>query len=101
MLRQAYERDTTDAEIVDVFNASLEAMRRAAAVIVDPAAVPLDGIRRAQGAGPCGGFKYDINRYLAGHGDRIPVKSLSSRPSIVGSPRRRRGCRVAGNERAD
>ncbi len=76
VLRQAYERDTTDAEIVDVFKASLEAMRRAGAVIVDPVAVPLDGIRRAQGAGPCGGFKYDINRYLAGHGDRIPVKSL-------------------------
>jgi Asp-tRNA(Asn)/Glu-tRNA(Gln) amidotransferase A subunit family amidase len=38
--------------------------------------VPLDNIRRAQDAPACGGFKYDINRYLASHGDRIPVKSL-------------------------
>jgi len=76
VLRQAYERDTTDREIVDVFMKAVEDMRRAGAVIVDPAAVPLDGIARAPGAAPCGGFKHDINRYLASHGDRIPVKSL-------------------------
>jgi amidase len=33
-------------------------------------------VRRPQGSGQCGGFKYDINRYLAGHGDRVPVKTL-------------------------
>jgi Asp-tRNA(Asn)/Glu-tRNA(Gln) amidotransferase A subunit family amidase len=77
VLRQAYERDTTDPEIVQVFTTALDAMRKAGAVIVDPAAVPLDGIRRDPGAGTCGGFKYDINRYLAGHGDRVPVKSLA------------------------
>ena len=76
VLRQAYERDTTDPEILEVFTKALDDMRRAGAVIVDPAAVPLDGIRRVQDAGPCGGFKYDINRYLASHGDRIPVKAL-------------------------
>ena len=26
--------------------------------------------------GSCGGFKYDINRYLAAQGDRVPVHSL-------------------------
>jgi Asp-tRNA(Asn)/Glu-tRNA(Gln) amidotransferase A subunit family amidase len=77
VLRQAYERDTTDPEIVQVFTSALDAMRNAGAVIVDPAAVPLDGTRRDPGAGTCGGFKYDINRYLAGHGDRVPVKSLA------------------------
>jgi Asp-tRNA(Asn)/Glu-tRNA(Gln) amidotransferase A subunit family amidase len=76
VLRQAYERDTTDPEILEVFTKALDDMRRAGAAIVDPAAVPLDGIRRVQDAGPCGGFKYDINRYLASHGDRIPVKAL-------------------------
>ena len=30
-----------------------------------------------QGAGPCKGFKYDINRYLASHGDRVPVHNLA------------------------
>ena len=77
VLRQAYERDTTDAEIVEVFTRALEAMRQAGAVIVDPAPVPLDGIRRDTSAGACGGFKHDINRYLAAHGDRVPVKSLA------------------------
>ena len=74
VLRQAYERDTTDAEIVKVFMAALEDMKRAGAVIVDPVRVDLDQIRRQQGAGTCGGFKYDINRYLAAHGDRVPVQ---------------------------
>ena len=78
VLRQAYERDTTDPEIVDVFMRAVEDLRRAGATIIDPAQVEgLDSIRRVQGAGPCMGFKYDINRYLASHGDRIPVKSLA------------------------
>jgi Asp-tRNA(Asn)/Glu-tRNA(Gln) amidotransferase A subunit family amidase len=76
VLRQAYERDTTDPEIVEVFLAALEDMKRAGAVIVDPARVDLEGIRRSQENGPCGGFKHDINRYLAAHGDRVPVRSL-------------------------
>lgn len=76
VLRQAYERETTDPEIVKVFMAAVEDLRKAGAVIVDPAPVELTGIRRQQGAGQCGGFKYDMNRYLASHGDRVPVKSI-------------------------
>ena len=78
VLHQAYERETTDPEIVRVFMAAVEDLRRAGATIVDPATVEgLDAIRRPQGAGPCMGFKYDINRYLAAQGDRVPVKSLA------------------------
>jgi amidase len=77
VLRQAYERDTTDPEIVAVFMAAVEDLKHAGATIVDPARVPLDDIRRAQDAGPCMGFKYDINRYLASHGGDVPVKSLA------------------------
>ena len=76
VLRQAYERETTDAEIVSVFMKAVEDMRRAGAVIVDPAPVPLDGISRNRGVGSCAGFKHDINRYLGSHGDRVPVKNL-------------------------
>ena len=76
VLRQAYERDTTDPEIVQVFTAAVEDLKRAGATIVDPARVDLDQVRRAQNSGSCAGFKYDINRYFAGHGDRIPMKSL-------------------------
>ena len=76
ILRQAYERDTADAEVVAVFMSAVEDLKRAGAIVVDPARVELGDVRRVQGSGPCGGFKYDINRYLAGHGDRVPVKTL-------------------------
>jgi amidase len=77
ILRQAYERETTDPEIVKVFMAAIDDMKRAGAIIVDPVRVDLDQAQRPQGAGTCGGFKYDINRWLASHGERIPVKSLA------------------------
>jgi Asp-tRNA(Asn)/Glu-tRNA(Gln) amidotransferase A subunit family amidase len=77
VLRQAYERDTTDPEIVRLFMKATDTMRQAGAIIVDPATVPLDDVRRNSGAGACGGFKHDINQYLAAHGDTVPVKSLA------------------------
>jgi amidase len=76
ILRQAYERDTTDPEIVDVFMAAIGDLKRAGATIVDPARVDLEQVRRPQGGGSCGGFKYDMNRYLAAQGDRVPVHSV-------------------------
>ena len=77
VLRQAYERETTDAEVVSVFRAALDDMRRAGATVVDPAAVEgLDQIKREEKAPPCGGFKHDINRWFAGHAGKPPVKSL-------------------------
>ena len=78
VLRQAYERPTTDPEIVRVFQAALDDLKRAGATIVDPATVEgLSAIRRSQDAGPCMGFKYDMNHYLAAWGDRVPLKNLS------------------------
>ena len=78
VLRQAYERETTDPEVAEVFLAAVEDLRRAGAIVVDRATIEgLDGIQRPRDAGPCMGFKYDINRYLASHGDRVPVKSLA------------------------
>jgi Asp-tRNA(Asn)/Glu-tRNA(Gln) amidotransferase A subunit family amidase len=76
VLRQAYERDTLDPDVVLVFTAAVKDLERAGATIVDPATVDLAEVKRAQGAGSCGGFKYDINRYLAAQGDRAPVHSL-------------------------
>jgi Asp-tRNA(Asn)/Glu-tRNA(Gln) amidotransferase A subunit family amidase len=76
ILRQAYERDTADAEVIDVFMAAVHDLQRAGATIVDPVHVDLAEVRRPQGSGSCGGFKYDINRYLAAQGDRVPVHTL-------------------------
>jgi amidase len=82
VLRQAYERETTDPEVVRVFMAAVEDLRRAGATIVDPATVEgLDEIRRAQSSGPatgpCMGFKYDLNGFLKARGDRVPLKTLA------------------------
>jgi Asp-tRNA(Asn)/Glu-tRNA(Gln) amidotransferase A subunit family amidase len=76
LLRQAYERETTDPEILDVFMVAVEDLTRAGATIVDPAHVELEDVRRPQDGGSCGGFKYDINRYLAAQRDRVPVHTL-------------------------
>jgi Asp-tRNA(Asn)/Glu-tRNA(Gln) amidotransferase A subunit family amidase len=75
VLRQAYERPNADPEVVTIFMAAVEDLRRAGATIVDPAAVELNDLRRGGGAGPCMGFKYDLNRFLAARGDRIPANS--------------------------
>jgi len=76
VLRQAYERDTLDPEIRHVFEKALDDLRKAGATIVDGVRVDLASVRREQGAGSCGGFKYDMNRYLAGLGAAAPRKNL-------------------------
>jgi Asp-tRNA(Asn)/Glu-tRNA(Gln) amidotransferase A subunit family amidase len=75
ILRQAYERESTDPEIVGIFMTAIEDLRRAGATIVDPA--PVEAVRRERGSGPCMGFKYDINHFLAARGDLVPVKTLT------------------------
>jgi amidase len=78
VLRFAYERESTDPEIVQVFMRAVEDLKLAGATIIDPGVVDGIGeIRRAQGSGPCMGFKYDINRFFAERGDTIPMKSLA------------------------
>ncbi|HTB14115.1 MAG TPA: amidase family protein [Bryobacteraceae bacterium] len=75
ILRQAYERESADPEIISIFMSAIDELRRAGATIVDPA--PVEAVRRERGSGPCMGFKYDINHYLAARGDQVPVKTLA------------------------
>ena len=78
VLRFAYERDTTDPEIVQVFMRAVDDLKYAGATIVDPGVIDgIADIRRQTGVGPCMGFKYDINRFFAERGDKIPMKSLT------------------------
>lgn len=78
VLRQAYERESTDPEVVRIFQAAVEDLRRAGATIVDPATVEgLEAIRRPLDAGPCMGFKYDMNHFLAARAGQVPVKDLT------------------------
>lgn len=78
VLHQAYEREGTDAEVVQVFMKAVDDLKLAGAVIVDPAAIDgLDAIRRPQGLS-CQGFKYDINQFLAARKGRVPVTDLAA-----------------------
>ena len=76
VLRQAYERPTTDSEVVRVFDAAVADMRRQGAVIVDSAIVTgLDEHLRAF-TGSCNQFKYDIEAWLARH-PKAPVHTVA------------------------
>jgi Asp-tRNA(Asn)/Glu-tRNA(Gln) amidotransferase A subunit family amidase len=75
VVRQISNTETADPEILQRFEAALDAMRQAGAVIVDPANIA------EQDAIPlrerwCPRFKTDINAYLASLGPSAPVKSL-------------------------
>jgi Asp-tRNA(Asn)/Glu-tRNA(Gln) amidotransferase A subunit family amidase len=77
VLRQAYERATTDPEVVRVFQAALDDLRRQGATIVDSVRVDLSRAERPRGA-PCSSFRVELDAYLAAHGDRAPVPTLDS-----------------------
>ncbi len=79
VLHEAYERDSTDPEIVRIFMAALEDLRRSGATVIDPAKVEgLDGVKRATGAAPCMGFKYDLNLFLSDRAGQVPVTDLAA-----------------------
>ncbi len=70
-----------DDEVASVFARALSDMTAAGATIVDDAKIELPP--RAQGAGGCRGFKYDLDEYLATRGQKAPVHSLAE---ILASP---------------
>jgi Asp-tRNA(Asn)/Glu-tRNA(Gln) amidotransferase A subunit family amidase len=77
VLHQAYERPTTDPEVVRVFSAALDAMRRRGATIVDSVTVAgLDEHLKAW-TGSCNQFRYDIEGWLARQGPRAPVHTVA------------------------
>ena len=92
VLRQAYENPGLDSEVVNVFGNALEAMKRAGAVIVDPAGIDsLQALMRTTGGG-CNPFKHDLEAYLAARAPNAPVhtideilKSGKFHPSVRGN----------------
>jgi Asp-tRNA(Asn)/Glu-tRNA(Gln) amidotransferase A subunit family amidase len=77
VLHQAYDTPTLDREVDNVFRGAIGELRNLGAEVIDPVAVAdLDVLRRTQGGG-CNQFKYDLNRYLAGLGDKAPMHSLA------------------------
>jgi Asp-tRNA(Asn)/Glu-tRNA(Gln) amidotransferase A subunit family amidase len=60
-----------------VFGRAIADLRRAGATVLDTVVVPrLDSLQRIGGRGGCNVFKFELNRWLAAQGDRVPVKSL-------------------------
>ena len=85
VLRQAYERATTDSEVVAVFNRALDAMTVQGATIVNPAGIDsLPAILRLVGPGGttvstgCNTFKFDLERYFAARGENAPAKTIAA-----------------------
>ncbi|CAN5131745.1 amidase [soil metagenome] len=79
VLHEAYDRASADPEILAIFKANLERMRRAGAVIVDPATIEgLAAVKRPQGLGPCMGFKYDLNAFLKARAGQAAMADLSA-----------------------
>ena len=76
ILRQAYERPTTDTGVVRVFERALAELKAQGAVIVDSARV--DSLQAFFGRvrGGCNRFKGDVERYFAARG--APVKTVDS-----------------------
>jgi len=78
ILRQAYERPTTDTAVVRVFTRAIADLRRLGATVVDSVPMPqLDSLTRVQRE-PCNRFRYDIEKWIASTGNRTPVKTLDS-----------------------
>jgi len=78
VLHEAYERDSTDHEIVQIFMRALDDLRRAGATVVDPAKVEGLEVKRQTGPSLCMGFKYDLNHFLADRSGQVPVADLAA-----------------------
>ena len=78
VLHHAYEREGTDAEVLQVFAKAIEDLKLAGATVIDPANVEgIDAIRRPPGIS-CQAFKYDLNQFLAARKGRVPVADLTA-----------------------
>jgi len=78
VLRQAYNPDSTDAEVNTVFAKALEDLKRQGATIVDPAGIDSLGAINRGGRGGCNRFRFDLERYFAARGQDAPVKTITA-----------------------
>ena len=79
VLHEAYEREGADPEIIAIFSAALDDLRRQGATIIDPAKIegykpPLE----LDSAHSCMGFKYDLNQFLHARAGQVPVADLAA-----------------------
>ena len=75
VLRQIYDSNTADKQILAVFAQALKDLESSGAVIIDPVTIP-DFEELVKATGFCGRFRYDINNYLKTLGNGIEIKTL-------------------------
>jgi amidase len=76
VLRQAYERPTSDTEVIRVFNTALGELRAQGAT-VETVTIPGLDERLRTGTGSCNQFRADLEQWLAQQGGRVPMHSLA------------------------
>jgi amidase len=75
VLRQIYDANTADQQILAVFTQALKDLESSGAVIIDPVTIP-DFEELVKATGFCSRFRYDINNYLKTLGNDIEIKTL-------------------------
>ena len=76
VVRSYFETKTTDPQIKALTENAIADLRAQGAEVIDSFALP-EYDYKAQQAHPCGGFEYDLNRYLAGHAN-APYPNLAA-----------------------
>jgi amidase len=75
VLRQIYDSNTADKQILAVFSQALTDLESSGAVIIDPVTIP-DFEELVKATGFCGRFRYDINNYLKTLGNNTDIEVL-------------------------
>jgi amidase len=75
VLRQIYDSNTADKQILAVFIQALKDLESSGAIIIDPVTIP-DFKELVEATGFCGRFRYDINNYLKTLRDKTDIKVL-------------------------
>ena len=75
VLRQIYDSETADKQVLAVFAQALNDLGSSGAVIIDPVTIP-DFEELIKATGFCSRFRYDINNYLKTLGNNTDIKAL-------------------------
>jgi amidase len=75
VLRQIYDANTADKQVLAVFAQALKDLEAAGAVIIDSVTIP-DFVDLVKATGFCARFRYDINNYLKTLGNNTRIKTL-------------------------
>ena len=76
VLRWITNAETTDSAVLALFESALSDLQASGATLIDPLELPGLDILLESREGGCRQFKFDLNAYLAGHGDLVRVQSL-------------------------